>query len=247
MRWKQPIDTGLLELCMGNKFATSVMVILIYRSANKDKFIYPEDGPPILLKKSQCFCGRFELADCFGLDRGQSGRIRRILDFLQNSAKLITKRKSRNGSIISILNYDSLTQFDQTDSQSTANQQPINSHKQECKDIKSKKKKDIQRTKKEVPDPQVKIFIDYFFLAYKKAFGQRTNPPFVGGRDGKTIKRLLARWNLDHLKTNVTRYLKTPNKFFRENGYDLTRYEVFLNASQVGAHGDDSRPTEVVL
>lgn len=112
MGLKQPIPTNLKDVCNGNEFAATVMEKLILRAKSEDGYIYP-NGEPVFLKIGQCFCGRFELARCFGLKRSQAGKIQRILDFLQNSIQLINKQKSRNGSIITILNYGGLTNVDE--------------------------------------------------------------------------------------------------------------------------------------
>jgi len=103
--WKQPIAVEISPI-KGNVFATTVFQKLLIRCSNEDRTVYIDDITPIELHRGQCVVGRYELAKCFGLKRNESGRVRTVLDKLENSAKLITKQKSLNCSIVTILNYD---------------------------------------------------------------------------------------------------------------------------------------------
>ena len=87
-------------------------------------------------------------------------------------------------------------------------------------------------------------FIDFYFKTYREKF--KTAPPFKGGRDGKTVKTLLKVMTVDILKTTVSRYLETEDLFFRKNGYDIPRFEKFLDGLKCGAFGtEESRPYSV--
>jgi len=128
--WKQPIPTDLVNLTGGNKFAANVFGFLLLRASNSDTTVYIE-GTPISVKRGECVCGRYELAECFGLERNESMRIARILEKLEKSFQLVSKRKSKNCSVITIKNYDELIAFEQTNDLSVSNQRAINEHKQE--------------------------------------------------------------------------------------------------------------------
>lgn len=80
----------------------------------------------------------------------------------------------------------------------------------------------------------VQEFINFYFKEYRKKF--KTDPPFKGGRDGQTVKTLLKVMTLDILKTNVNRFLETEDLFFRKNGYDIPRFEKFLDGIKCGAY-----------
>lgn len=107
MSWKQPIPVEVPQL-VGDEFALTVFQKLLLRCANEPRTVYVGDAPVDLLR-GQCVVGRFELAKCFGLKREESSRIRRILTKLEKKAKLITKRRSINCSIVTVINYDSWT------------------------------------------------------------------------------------------------------------------------------------------
>ena len=80
----------------------------------------------------------------------------------------------------------------------------------------------------------VQVFIDFYFKEYQKKFGG--NPPFKGGRDGKTVKTLLKVMTVDILKTTVIRFLETEDSFFKRNGYDIPRFEKYLDGIKCGAY-----------
>lgn len=107
--WKQPIPVTIPQL-NGDLFATTVFQKILLRCSNEGRTIYIDDVP-IELLRGQCTVGRFELAKCFGLKQKESMRIQRILVKLEKSAKLITKRKSINCSIVTVLNYDYWTEM----------------------------------------------------------------------------------------------------------------------------------------
>jgi len=109
--WKQPIPTDLVNLTGGNKFAANVFGFLLLRASNSDTTVYIE-GTPISVKRGECVCGRYELAECFGLERNESMRIARILEKLEKSFQLVSKRKSKNCSVITIKNYDEIVYKD---------------------------------------------------------------------------------------------------------------------------------------
>lgn len=112
MAWKQPMDTNLERFTQGNEFAATVMMELIRRAANQTREIYFEEaGGYVKIERGECVVGRYELARRFGLKRNESQRIVRVLNKLENEYKLIKKRRGRNCTIITILNYEELVGF----------------------------------------------------------------------------------------------------------------------------------------
>jgi len=108
-----PTPTNLCDLTQGHKPAALLLMLLYNRARNKPGYVY-YDGEKIYLERGQCFTGRYELAEYFGLRRTQAGRIQRYLEWLEKSVRLIDKQKTRNGSIITILNFDEMIKFRQT-------------------------------------------------------------------------------------------------------------------------------------
>ncbi|KAF0146160.1 MAG: Replisome organizer region-containing protein [Nitrospirae bacterium] len=99
------------------------------------------------------------------------------------------------------------------------------------------KNKNKNKELKDTHQPQksdVQEFIDFYFQEYQKKF--KIKPPFKGGRDGKTVKTLLKAMTVDILKTTVIRFLETEDLFFRKNGYDIPRFEKFLDGMKCGAY-----------
>lgn len=151
MNWKQPIPTTIPEV-KGNKFAETVFQKILSRCRNTAETIYVGDIP-IELERGQCITGREELARCFGLKLNESGRIQRVLNDLQKRYKLITKQKTINCSIVTVLNYDEWVLFEQSNNQSANNSQTtdritVNTNKS----VKNKKneyidKRNISKTK----------------------------------------------------------------------------------------------------
>lgn len=167
MGWKQPIDMDIEKYCLGNKFATTIFILLLLRAKNKDGCIY-HHGTNILLKRGQCICGRHELANRCGLEKTQSGKVQRILDFLQKTVNLIDKRKSQNCTIITILNYDELVRLDnETDKRQTNDRQTTDTNK-------SVKSKESVESDEKHPPTLKELFIDKDFsldeLLYKQSF-----------------------------------------------------------------------------
>ncbi len=139
MAWKQPIPTNLDDLCDGDLFASTIMLILLSRAANKRTNVYV-DNVAITLERGQCICGRFELAKRMGLNKNQSLKIQRILAKLEKSNNLLNKRKGLNCTIITIKNYDELVKMNnQMNKRRTIDEQSMNTNKS----VKSDKKENI--------------------------------------------------------------------------------------------------------
>lgn len=122
--WKQPIPVNIEEL-EGNPFRRSIFQHLLLRAANNDKEVYVS-GAYIPLKRGQCILGRFEFAAEFGLFQNEALRVYRELKKLEKVNKLVNIQKSRNCSIVTILNYDTWVLLEQSNEQ-TVNKQRTNS------------------------------------------------------------------------------------------------------------------------
>jgi len=130
MTWKQPIPTNVVEMCRGNKFDSVVYMLLLLRARTTPETYYLPSGGYVYLERGQSFCGRFELAEYLGLTETQSGQIQRSLSRLQKPDELIDKQKTRNGSIVTIKNFDEVIRMDkQTDNQQTNHRQTIDTYK----------------------------------------------------------------------------------------------------------------------
>lgn len=102
--WKQPIPVIIPQLEQ-SPFLKTVFQLLLIRCANKETLATRPDGSTILLQRGQCIVGRYEFAESLGLDREQSMRVERAFSLLKAS-KLMSKRRSRNCSVVSIKFYD---------------------------------------------------------------------------------------------------------------------------------------------
>lgn len=68
-------------------------------------------------------------------------------------------------------------------------------------------------------NPNIKIFIDYF---YKKYLEETESKYHVeGGKDGETVKRLLGTFTIDELKDLCDKFFDSTNKFILEAGYTI--------------------------
>lgn len=135
MTWRQPIPTDLKDLTKGNEFCATLFAELLRRATNKSEGAEVQVGDYwIYLKRGQCTCGRFELARHFGLKRKEAQRVYRALKKLEEVHNLIEINKSKDCSIITIINYDELVDMKTSDEQSmikqrTNNEQSMNTNK----------------------------------------------------------------------------------------------------------------------
>lgn len=138
MNWKQPIPTKIDEL-NDNKFRQSIFQHLLLRAANKDTSVLIE-GSYIPVIRGQCVVGRFEFAEEFGMKRSEALRVYREMQKLEKVNNLVNIQRSRNCSIVTILNYDYWVSFEHSDEHSvniqrTSSEHPVNTNK----NVKSKK------------------------------------------------------------------------------------------------------------
>jgi len=96
---------------------------------------------------------------------------------------------------------------------------------------KNKRLKHIAKVEK-TPSPDVKIFIDFYYQEFKKAFS--TPPHIQGGKDGATTKRLLSKIPLEELKELLLRYFDSTDQFILKSGYTISVFESQINKLKIG-------------
>lgn len=89
------------------------------------------------------------------------------------------------------------------------------------------------------PDPRIKQVIDAYYEVFQKKFGCKPTS-FKGGRDAKILQSLLKNWTLEQLQSAIKSFLQTDDQFFKKNGYDMPRFETYLNGLKVGAYQNTS-------
>lgn len=99
--WKQPIDTNERDFPRKNLFALWVMIVL--KACNKDSDVLFGNGKIIHLKRGQVVFGRNAWKDYFNLS--PSG-IEKLLKTLEKVTRKVTCERTRDCTIISIVNYD---------------------------------------------------------------------------------------------------------------------------------------------
>jgi hypothetical protein len=141
MNWKQPIPTKVEGL---NPFETLVFQAILLRCSNsKTQVKVADDNTYIELERGQCIIGRFEFAKQFGFSKSESLRVYRIVKKLEKVNNLLNNQKSKNCSILTVLNYDDWVSFEQSNEQTVNNQrtnreQTVNTNKSD-KSVKTAK------------------------------------------------------------------------------------------------------------
>lgn len=101
---------------------------------------------------------------------------------------------------------------------------------------KNKRLKHIAKVEK-TPSPDVKIFIDFYYQEFKKAFS--TPPHIQGGKDGAITKRLLSKISLEELKELLLRYFDSTDQFILKSGYTISLFESQINKLKIGEPAKD--------
>lgn len=111
MAWKQLIPTNLDDLCHGDTQASTILLILFYRAAHEDRTVMVNNSP-VDIKRGECIVGSFELAKRLYLHKNENLRCYRKLVRLEKVHNLVKIRRHQYCSVVTILNYDKLTSFD---------------------------------------------------------------------------------------------------------------------------------------
>lgn len=77
------------------------------------------------------------------------------------------------------------------------------------------------------PNPGVRAVIDYYHDLFVQQFGEK--PVIQGGKDGATVKRLVAAYGVDKLKTLLDAFFESRDPFVVQSGYTLGVFSSQVN------------------
>ena len=101
---------------------------------------------------------------------------------------------------------------------------------------KNKRLKHIAKVEKP-PSPDVKIFIDFYYQEFKKAFN--TPPIIQGAKDGSIIKSLLKDIPLEDLQILIQKFFDSDDPFIQKSGYTIGVFKSQINKLRIGTQGKD--------
>ncbi len=128
MSWKQPVDTGILEWFENDYLCRDLFLLLFLRARNADMTV-PEyyQRKPYLLKKGQVIFGRNKYAKEL---RCSPSCTDRALKRLQIVTCKVTCIRSKDYTVVTILDYDSLIKMNKQKSKKrTSSEQAVNTNK----------------------------------------------------------------------------------------------------------------------
>lgn len=113
----------------------AVWVYLLLKATHKE---YPAlfKGKKIILQPGQLITGRYAISEATGV---QSDKVYRIIKFLKSEQQIAQQTSSKN-SLITVLNWNVYQEDAQQNAQQLHNNCTTTAHKQECKNVKNKKK-----------------------------------------------------------------------------------------------------------
>jgi hypothetical protein len=91
-----------------------------------------------------------------------------------------------------------------------------------------------------LPDPNVKVFLDYAFEAFQTHTGEKLC--IDGKKDGAIVKRLLGTYGLDRLKGLWGTFLRSDDPFIRTAGWSIGVFKSQINKLLTADHGPPPRP-----
>lgn len=145
MNWKQPIPTNLENIFKNDWGCNLLYQQLIYRSANSDGFFTDKNGVTTEIKRGQTVFGRGQYA--VYLCQSPS-TIRNWLSKLLKIYKIVDTQEGLNFTIVTIKNYDEITNMDNL---RTTKGQPKDTSKS-VKSVKSEKEEgNLFKNPKEIP------------------------------------------------------------------------------------------------
>lgn len=133
--WKQPIPTNL-EVIFGEDYRLiQLYKELIYRACNSDTNLTLDGKKFVKLKRGQVIFGRNKYAKYLDWSPKTVERTLKKLDQYTNNSqmffgndpkpsKLVTKQTTKNYTLVTVINYDSVVAFDQANDQAVAKQWP---------------------------------------------------------------------------------------------------------------------------
>lgn len=76
-------------------------------------------------------------------------------------------------------------------------------------------------------DPGVKAIIDHYHNLFVQQFGEK--PVIHGGKDGATVKRLVAAYGVDKLRVLLEAFFESKDPFIKQSGYTLGVFSSQIN------------------
>lgn len=238
MNWKQPIPTEIPE-CGGDEFAQTLFQLLVLRASNEDRNVYLEDGSMIFLKRGQTIFGRNRWAKILGMNTRSSLKVFRKLVKLEKVYKLVNNQKSRNCTIVTILNYDKVTSFEQSNEQTvnnqrTINEQTVNTYKSNntSKNVKNVNNIYTPPSPKEVLQFSEKEILSYrnFIKFFNELTGKKfwdTNPELRR----KYLARVREGYKREHFEKAIKAILE--DKYHKEQNYKYLTPEFVLRSTKL--------------
>ncbi|MBW1723299.1 MAG: helix-turn-helix domain-containing protein [Deltaproteobacteria bacterium] len=101
-------------------------------------------------------------------------------------------------------------------------------------------KEDTKRSTYSAPqkrarNPDIKTFIDFAYETHLAATEKKLHVD--GGKDGATVKRMLATYSLEDLQRYWKQYLEDDDPFVVENGYSIGRFKSMISRYVTGSPG----------
>lgn len=88
-------------------------------------------------------------------------------------------------------------------------------------------KRNTLSAKKQQTVPEVKLFIDAWFIAYLKKFGEKYN--VSGGKEGNLIKTLIGKYGYDKLKKLANAFWESDDPFIVNSDYGISVFYSQIN------------------
>lgn len=143
MNWKQPIDTRLIN-DFGDDYAAHALYVMLLLRANNERRSVGVGKKYIVVERGQVLFSRALFAKylCWSDKMPE-----RVLQRLVENHQKVTKQVTKNGTIISIFNYDEIVKLDQVNVQQVTKKRPssdqvvtTNKNEKNSKNEKSEKK-----------------------------------------------------------------------------------------------------------
>ena len=198
--------------------------IRLLLKANFEEHSIIFNNQKMLIKSGQLITSRLKIAI---ESQVQESKVERILKCLENEQQ-IEQQKFNKFRLITIINWNKYQNNEQQIEQQmnnkrTTSEQPVNTYKNNKKE---KKVKNDKKTNNRVSNdtllernPNIKIFIDYFYNKFLETTGRKYM--VQGGKDGKTVQRLLGTYIIDELKDLCDKFFISTDEFVLKAGFSI--------------------------
>lgn len=212
-------------------------VDLILLANHKDSRIF-YNNVLIDIKRGQVFRSKLTLAKRWGWSRS---KLERFLNRLETE-KMTIQQPIQQGTLVTLLNYSRLhkeafrkrtitdtindTTVDTTTGQQSIQRQDTYNNN---KNVNNEKNVNINTlsAKKKQTQPEVKMFINWWFEKYQERFNEKYN--VSGGKDGSLVKGLLAKYGWDKLVELAERFWGSYDKFIIDSGFSIGVFHSQIN------------------